>query len=219
MEPILINNGKSPNEPHNARLDFWLPVDSPYGNFQLKLFKLSQRIDEANRRVGESWIFWEHSRIQEITNAYERHIYASEQAVYLLRRAADEIIALIWCLAEWERKQSYPQVIKIDCIGAVLKQRQEEQPPPCRTHIQLLTALNEVSNAFKHSFVQSDITLVGRDEPCVHALSLAYNRLDSGVRFHSFSLTWIAKSFTGFYEEAMNWLRAFSERHRPQPSS
>lgn len=34
-------------------------------------------------------------------NSFERHTYANEQAVYLLRRVADELIAMMWCLKRW----------------------------------------------------------------------------------------------------------------------
>lgn len=216
MRKVLIDNGKSPDEQWNARLGFWLPPDSPYGNLQLKLMKLCQRLDEANRRLSDSLIYWEEARTEGRlpTNAHERHVYANEQAIYLIRRAADEMIALIWCLAEWERKDTYPNEIKVDCIGAVLGQPDGRRLEPCRNNVQVLKALNEVANAFKHSFVQSDITLIGRDEPCVHALSLDDNKLASGVKFHNFSLAWLVKEFSTFYKEGIDWLRAFSERHR-----
>ncbi len=103
---IWIDNGKIPDEPYSARLGFWLPPNSPYGNFQLKLMKICQRIDEANRRLTESRAFWEQARPDGISppNALQRHIYANEQAIYLLRRTADEMISLIWCLSEWQTK-------------------------------------------------------------------------------------------------------------------
>jgi hypothetical protein len=147
-------------------------------------------------------------------NAYERHVFANEQAIYLLRRAADEMIALIWCLSEWEKKGTYPQQIEVDCIGAVLKKPNDRKLKAWRDHVQVLKALNEIANAFKHSFVYSDITLIGRDEPCVHALGLDYNKLASGTKFHNVSLVWLVKEFNAFYKEGMDWLRAFSERHR-----
>lgn len=75
----------------------------------------------------------------------------------------------------------------------------------------MLTVVNEVANAFKHSFVQSDINVIGRDEPCVNTLSLDSNKPESGTRFHSVSLVWLAKEFTAFYKEGIDWLRAFSE--------
>jgi len=70
------------------------------GTFQLKLMKLCDRIDEANRRLAEAVLFGERARPGGIspTNAIQRHIYTNEQAIYLLRRAADEMISLIWCL-------------------------------------------------------------------------------------------------------------------------
>ncbi len=215
---IWIDNGKSPDERYNDKLGFWLPPDSPYGNFQLKLMKICTRIDEANRRLTESRAFWEQARPDGISppNAFQRHIYANEQAIYLLRKAADEMISLIWCLSEWKTKDVYPREIKIDCIGALLKQPPEQHLPPCKQHTNMLTVLNEVANAFKHSFVQSDIDVIGRDEPCVNALSLDYNKLASETKFHSVSLAWLAKAFTAFYKDGIDWLRAFSGQNLPR---
>jgi len=59
---IWIDDGKSPDEPYDARLGFWLPPNSPYGNFSIKLMKLRERRDEANRRLAESCDFWGQAR-------------------------------------------------------------------------------------------------------------------------------------------------------------
>lgn len=60
---IWIDNGKSPDEPYDAKLDakleFGLPPNSPYGNFSVELMELCERIDEANRRLAESCAFGE----------------------------------------------------------------------------------------------------------------------------------------------------------------
>ena len=122
--------------------------------------------------------------------------------------------ALIWCLSEWEAKGAYPQRIKVDSIGDVLGQPSDQQLEPCKDHVQVLKALNEISNAFKHSFVQSDMTLIGRDEPLIHALGLDHNKLAAGTTFHTVSLAWLVKEFNAFYQAGMDWLRAFSGRHR-----
>jgi hypothetical protein len=222
MTTVWIDNRKSPDEPYNARLGFWLPPDSPYGNFTLKLMKLCERIDEANRRLTESREFWEQARVEGIipNNALQRHTYANEQAIYLLRRSADEMIALIWCLSTWQTNGIYPTEIKIDCIGTLLwraKKFPEQHLKPCSQHVPLLTVLNEISNAFKHSFVNSDLSIIGRDEPHIYALSLDDNKLVSGTQFHSVSLVWLAKAFTDFYKDGMDWLRAFSEQNLPRP--
>jgi hypothetical protein len=215
MMPCLVDNGKNPDEPYNARLGFWLPTDSPYGNFQLKLMKLSDRVDEANRRLIESYNYWKRAREgAKLSLSLSRHILANEQAVYLLRRTADDLIALVWYLSEWEREGSYPTQISVDCIGIALKKITGGQLNVFKEHIRVLNALNEISNAFKHSFVLSNITTIGYDKPRVHALSLRYNKRDAGVKFHDISLDWLSKGFSAFYNDGMDWLRVFSENHR-----
>jgi hypothetical protein len=218
MEDILIMNGKKPDEPYNARLGFWLPPDSPYGNFQLKQMKLCQRLDEANRRLFDSYHFWRVAVTQGIVpiNAYERHVYANEQAIYMMRRAADELISMIWCLSEFEKRRTYPKQIRIDCIGDLLKLADDQLLNVFRPHRAILQALNEIANAFKHSFINSDITLIGRDEPCVHALALQYNKLESGAKFHNVAMRDIVTGFNAFYQDTMQWLKEFSERNRQQ---
>jgi len=215
MDIAQIENGKSPDEPYNARLGFWLPPDSPYGNLTLKLMKLCERLDEANRRLRESWIFWDRARQPLLSvNALQRHVYANEQAVYLIRRATDEIISLIWCLSEKEATGKYPEQIKVDCIGAVMAKPSDQRLAPFRRHEVLFLQLNEIANAFKHSFVNSDLTVIGRDEPSVYALSLDRNRLSAGVQFHSIALRSLVDGFNAFYAESMAWLREFSDRNR-----
>ena len=217
MMTVWIDNGKSPDELYNASLGFWLPYDSPYGNLYLKLEGLCLRIDDANHRLTESRTFWEQFRSNTYnpTNVFQRHIYANEQAIYLLRRTADEMIALIWCLSEWQTNGVYPMEIEIDCIGDLLKP--DQYLMPCSQHLPMLTLLNEIANAFRHSFVDSDMNVMGRDEPYVYALSLHLNKLASGIKFHGVSLVWLAKAFTDFYKDGMDWLRAFSQRHVNRP--
>lgn len=220
MEAILIMNGKKPDEPYDARLCFWLPPDSPYGNFQLKQMKLIERLDEANRRLLDSYHFWRTASTQGLVpiNAYERHVYANEQAIYMIRRAVDELISMICCLNEFEKHHAYPTQIKPDCIGGLLKmvdsQKLNDQLLDVfQPHREILQALNEIANAFKHSFINSDITLVGRDEPCVHALALQYNKLESGAKFHNVAMRQIVIGFNAFYKDTMQWLKEFSERN------
>jgi hypothetical protein len=216
MDIAQIDNGKSPDEPYNASLGFWLPVDSPYGNLTLKLMNLCERLDEANRRLRDSWTFWRMARREGIpsANVFQRHAYANEQAIYLIRRATDEIIAMIWCLSEKGASGKYPERIRVDCVGAVLAQAHDQRLVPFAKHQILFQQLNDLANAFKHSFVNTDLTVIGRDEPSVYALSLDRNRLSAGVEFHSISLAALVAAFNAFYTESMAWLREFSESNR-----
>ena len=123
---ILIENGKMPDEPLSSSLGFWLPPETPYGNFQLKYKKIIERLDEANRRIIDSINFWKDFvenknplSIVSFTNFAGRHEYANEQAVYMIRRASDELVSLIWCLSEYEKAQKFPKEIKINRLGAI----------------------------------------------------------------------------------------------------
>jgi hypothetical protein len=216
MKYDLINNGKQPNEAQNAALGFWLPPDSPYGNFQLKFMKIIQRLDEANRRIIDSYKFWESCGTQGFLpiGALERHVFANEQAIYMMRRAADELVSLIWCLSKYEEDSEYPDKIKIDCLGAILSQNEQNRNSIYTPHMNLMQQLNDIANAFKHSFINSDHTLMGVQEPRVHALALNYNKLKSSPTFSDVSLSELINKYNLFYKDCVSWLSQYSERNR-----
>jgi hypothetical protein len=118
MKDIIIQNGKKPDEPYNACLSFWLPPDSPYGNLQLKQMKLCMRLDEANRRLRDSYRFWRIAVKPGIIspNPYEQHVFSTEEAIYLMRRATDELISMIWCLNEFEKLREYPKKSRLTAL-------------------------------------------------------------------------------------------------------
>jgi hypothetical protein len=213
---MFIDNGKKPDDSYSATLGFWLPPDTPYGNFELKYMKLISRLDEINRKISESFYYWRLCRVEGILppGAFDKHVFANELAIYMLRRATDELISLIWCLAKFEEDGVYPSKIKVDCIGAVLAASPIERHDVFNGHTEFLESLNDISNAFKHSFINSDHTLLGRYEPCVHALGLTHNKLTSEATFYNASLSSIAKKFSEFFQASRSWLIAYSERNR-----
>lgn len=214
----IVNNGKQPDEAYNASLSFWLPVDTPYGNFTLKLMKISGRIDDINRCIIESYAFWEVSRKNQMLplSIFERHVFATEKVVYHMRRTCDELISLIWCLSNWEELNEWPQEIDTDDIFSALDSKQNN--PAILTvfsiHSDMMHTLNNISNAFKHSFINTDLSLLGANEPCIHALGLKQNKLNSQAAFHNVSLPQLIIDFDKMYQDAFNWLKNFSLEHR-----
>lgn len=197
MKAVLIDTGKHPDEPLDASFWFWLPPESPYGNFQLKLLKMHQRLDEANRRLIESFSYWDRARtdLYMPTIALERHTNANEQALYLMGRAADDMIALTWCLYRWEVTGRYPDEITVDGISAALAHGGNKSLKFWQDHQAFLARLNDVGNAYEHFFVNSDLNLVGGSEPRVHSLSLNRKKPKSGARFQvSHSRRWSRNS-------------------------
>jgi hypothetical protein len=215
----FINNGKRPNELLNAKNAFWLPADTPFGNFTLKLFKIISRVDEINRRIDDTYRYWNavQKTIQkqeiDFNNSFERHWFSVEQAVYLIRKVADELISLYYVLSIYEKTKKWPQQVSVDCVGDLLNADEFLKSSPFRDHLIILKKLNEISNAYKHSFVNSDINLVGREEPMVLVLSIKYNRLTSGIKFYDMPFSGFIHSFNRFYEEMIDWLKKYSKRN------
>lgn len=213
---ILIDNGKKPDDPLSVTLCFPLPSDTPYGNFMLKSLKIIYRLDEANRRIVESFDLWKKMPRKETDDMSEdysaMHILAIEQAIYLIRRACDEIISLIWCL-DYVKKNNgqYPSKIGCDCIGSVVSQKTEyKNINPFSNHLELLNLLNEISNAYKHSFINTENNLIGKYEPCIYALGLKNNKLSSKPEFYSVSLNGFVEKFNAFYIECVRVIRGYS---------
>jgi hypothetical protein len=207
-----IRNGKMLDE--ELRVDHFisLPADTPFGNLCLKYTQIVLRIDHVNRLVRRA--FESYTTLPAISGAVSSkdicdHWFACEEAVYWLKKTADELIGLIHVLEYRGDNGRYPDRVHPDCIGKLLKRKQEGKPI-CRaldSHDELLTTLNELANAFKHSFINSDITVVGRDEPCVFALPLKKNKLNGSPRLYGVSLRKLVVQFDAFFVEATDVLR------------
>ncbi|TAE55599.1 MAG: hypothetical protein EAZ87_19945 [Nostocales cyanobacterium] len=215
-----IEIGNSPGTLFNVSLSFWLPPNTPFGNLQLKHHKIITRLDRVNERL--QYIYEIHPQLLtptlKINNEYVSYGYSIEELIFHLRRATDEIISMYYLLSNFERTGSYTNSIKIDSIGGLLHDQHTKENPPFDKYLTLLEQLNEVSNAFKHSFVNSDCNLIGKDEPCVYAFSLKKNKLssdnNSGIQPYGLSLCYIVEEYNKFYIEINSWLKGFSERHR-----
>jgi len=211
LSPAQVDNGKAPDDPVNAKTMLRLPTDTPFGDLTLKFMKLRWRVDEANRRLAASYRSWQVCRTGKLASppgamppgAYEQHIYANEEAVHHMRRSADEIIAMLWTMNYWKERGEWPSRIEVDSIAVALSPEHRGRLSLCVRHEPLLRRLNEIANAYKHSFVNSDITILGRDEPCVHALGLERNRLEAGARFHNIRLAKLVSDFSSFYGDAI----------------
>lgn len=191
----------------NASALFWLPTDSPFGNLQLKLIKLRERATHINLRIDQAWSEW-----RELTSGaagggqYEPLII--EEAMYSIRRMADELLSIRWLLDEQQRTGAYPTKLAVESIDGALRGPEKL----VEGQREFLTFCNGASNAYKHSFLQSDLSLVGADEPCVFARRLPRNDVDKTSEFYSASLNDIVAYFTRFLEDSLAELRAHGLR-------
>lgn len=205
MSEYVIDNGKGPLEPYNVRLGFWLPPDSPFGNMQLKYMKIITRLDEANKNILLCCSMWDRL-VHDHYDGYSVHYFSGEIVAYHLRKACDEIITLSWFLWYAITNGQYPQNIKIDCVGAYLSNGNTE----FRIFDDfrgVLNTLNDIENAYKHSFINSDVTVVGQLEPCLATLALKYNDLKNPPIFSNVSLKQIISEFNNFFAFAKENLK------------
>lgn len=211
-----INN----SEPGKRNAGYSMPSETPFGNFYLKQIKIIQRVDRANFLVRQA--FDTHSAISNFHPAdYNRvrdHFFIIEEAVFHIRKIADEMISLYSVLDLFEKNGIYCKSIDIDCVGRLFKKKNKNKfmTFPFDGHIEVLSLLNEISNAYKHSFVNTDISLHRPYEPVVYALSLKMNTLDNSESFYDVPLSFLIKQFDLFYRDISLWLN--NHPHRLQAS-
>lgn len=187
----------------NAAQLISLPTETPFGNLLLKLLKIFTRLGHANVRISEAHLTW-----HELVSATwepsgdigQRGQFFVEEAVYMLRRAADECVGTVWLLAERERTGNYPLAIDIDSIGGAISDGRKD----FSRHEQLLTTLNEISNTHKHSFIDSSQSIIGQDEPCVVAFALKRNDLSREARTWVVGLDDLVSAFNTFLTDMLD---------------
>src|SRR5215212_8562316 len=149
---------------------------------------------------------------QPISDLLFHHGLVSEQVIYWLRKTADELIGLHHVLASRVANGEYPDRVSPDSIGGLL--RGKAVPPPFVEHVDFLETLNEISNAYKHSFINSDLNLVGRDEPVVYALGLHRNKLEKSSALYAVSVREVVAGFNAFFDAMVESLRNCGIPHR-----
>jgi hypothetical protein len=213
MSPIpQIQIGKSTEQTYIGIKDLLpLPANTPFGNFYLKFWKIVDRLDHVNRKIKHSHVSYTQAISEEMSFSISEHAFYIEEIIYWLRKSCDELISLISVLNERESSGKYPRKIKYDSIGRVLEMN--NPPSYLSKHIHFLGILNEISNAYKHSFVNSDMGLIGREEPFLFALSLKQNNLSNNPNFTSLPIREVITHFDAFYQDAVTELRACKLPH------
>lgn len=121
----------------------------------------------------------------------------------MIRRSADELIGTLWLVDNKVTEATWPIRIKVDDVGGLLA----KDNALANEHRWILTILNEIANAHKHSFVYSDINILGRDQPCAMALTLKRNDLAKASDLYVVALDEIVRAFNSFFHQALTELR------------
>jgi hypothetical protein len=108
----------------------------------------------------------------------------------------------------FDKNQTHPNKIKFEKIDDLLKNQNSELSIIFVSYLRSLENLNSISNAYKHSFVNSQLNIIGEFEPIVPALSLLYNNTNNPIKFYSIELAKIINDFSDFFVFTDNYLRA-----------
>lgn len=189
---------------------------SDYGNLTIKYFVILTRIAKVNLEVEKMYKgfkdidYYKENPIiyPKLNDCYEYH--KIEQIIYDIRVSTDQLICLSYVLNYNRTTGKYPNKIKIDCIGKYLKFQTEylREFAPYRSYLE---KLNEVSNAYKHSFLNGQImNLRGSFEPVLFALDLKYNDKSEKPVFYSIKLAGIITEF----DEMFQGLNSFWKKNK-----
>lgn len=220
MNAPQINTGKQSQQGLHISQLLPLPSDTPFGNFALKYLKIVSRIDQVNALILDVFSsFLLAHQSQGFGEDLFRHQLIAEKVVYWLRKTADELISLQYVLCTQEKTGQFPTKIEVDCIGLLNHQNARDFKQNFLAHISLLSILNEVSNAYKNSFVNSEISSIGAEEPYVFALALKRNDLGNQPEFHSVRFAELVTNFDSFFQDSVEMLRKCKLPHMSNPGS
>lgn len=187
-----------------------LQSDSHYGNLILVWSEIVVRIDCVNDQIIQLYDkFYESEKIvklqgyfeQSLNDSYRNSIMLTEQIIYWLRKTADEIISLISVLSHFKEKKSYPKKIKTSSIFEFLNSDNLNYMV-IENYKTFLKTLNEISNCYKHSFLNSQITAYrGAIYPVAFAYNLHYNDLKNEPKFISINLSNFLSDYNSFLKD------------------
>jgi hypothetical protein len=120
-----------------------------------------------------------------------------------MRKTADELISLAYVIDEWNRTGKWPVSVRVDSIGGLKESPSQELQQLFAPHDAFLATLNEIANAFKHSFINTDMTVVGSEYPVVFALALKRNKLSESPQFYSVNFAEMVVAFSNFYKQVI----------------
>jgi hypothetical protein len=189
-----------------------LPSDSPYGNLALKWAKIIGRLIRLNRKIATAYGL--HAQAVSTTGPsaspfLEELPQLLEEVAYWLRKTADELIGVSFLCEARLRGDPLPSSVDIDCIGTLLGGSHPVLLAHYSSYVLHLRALNDITNAYKHSFTNSDLSIMGRDEPVLYALALQRNDLSKRHSFVGIAVGDIVRDFDVFFQAAKSYIASW----------
>lgn len=190
---------------------------SSFVNLDLKFIKLITDLDVVNQNIIESYEIWYKIKTNSseliIYNTYlhKRNHKLHEYIIYDLKHFVDEIIATTALI----KGKILNGKISITSIGDYLG-RKNDKIYEFNKFIDFFKLLDNLANAYKHSYANSDFSVLGRDEDCFVALYSKYNDFSKESTPYVVSVNELIKEFNEFYKFAFetidNLTKALSKK-------
>ena len=170
-----------------------------------------QRLEYQNEILNS--IYKEVEKYNERLKKRDSYIMVNEVKPYIeiihlvsdLKMILDELISLFYILEKYKIDGDYPRKIRISSIGELLTEHEKEESTKLlffKPYIEFLQNINEVTNSYKHSFVNSDILFYRQlNEPIVYAGKNHFNNFDRPRTLISIPLKEIILNFNRMFKE------------------
>lgn len=208
---------------------FYLPQDEVIGDLGLFYRTIVLRTDFINKLIANIYTehyLWQKSFIEDaysvqysMPDQVQEINYNIETLVYWLRKSCDELICLQYILCHWLEGGNKLDEVRIDSIGKLLSKeiRNEIRRLLMETHTgseDFLKEINDISNTFKHSFVNYQLYgLMGKGEPVVNALRFRMNKIDAlGPDFLNQYLRSIINGYSSFFSSSLINIEGLREK-------
>lgn len=194
--------------------------DTQYSNFNLKWIEIVQRIDNVNDLIKS--LFNDYVTINldlDIdpikdsiikTPLYYKQKFVTEQIFYWIRKTVDEFISLIYVLEHLKSNNNeFPEKIRIDCIGSLISKNNKDFLIVIKNNrLDILTIINDISNTYKHSFLNSEIHAnIGEKDPLVFAYGLERNDFDRKTVFVNYKIADVINSLNCLLEDLIEYIK------------
>ncbi|WP_194768698.1 hypothetical protein [Tamlana sp. I1] len=189
-----------------------LPANSVFGNLNLSYHEIVIRVECINDLIIKLYNdfynlkdYLKSNSMLNPTTVYEQKMQ-TEQIFYWLRKTADELISLTWLLDFIKKENKNPSKLKVSSIGEFLH-NENAFNQELNSHIKTLRTINEISNGFKHSFINSQIhSYQGSEYPVVFAYTLNYNDLKNKPKFHTLELKIVLNDYAIFLKDIKEYI-------------
>lgn len=121
--------------------------------------------------------------------------FLNSHVIHDIRRYIDDIISICWVLKHPTSKR-----VRIDDIGKYLNHVNGGGAwTDFVNFCPFFKVVNDIENAYKHSFLNNTDIMIGRDEPCIFAIDSNHNSDIFAPVLNSISLVRLVDGFNEFY--------------------